>query len=77
MQPIYSRKPPPFYMYNLAKLEACSEPCQIPKVELFPITVCNGFNSLTVSAENSTSLTVSAESSTSLTVSAESSTLDA
>ena len=36
----------PSHMYNLAKLEACSEPCQIPKVDLFTITVFNGFKSL-------------------------------
>ena len=39
MQWIYSEKLYPFHMYNLMKLEACSEPCQTPKVDLFTITV--------------------------------------
>ena len=43
MQRIYSKNPFPFHMYNLAKLDACSEPCQIPKVDLFAITAFNGF----------------------------------
>ena len=30
MQRIYYENPPSFHMYNLAKLEACSEPCQMP-----------------------------------------------
>ena len=34
-QRIYSENTPPFHMYNLVKLEACSEPCQIPKMDLF------------------------------------------
>ena len=36
-------------MYNLAKLEACSEPCQVPKVYLSARTVFNGFKTLTAS----------------------------
>ena len=55
MQRIYSENPPPFHMYNLPKLEACSEPCQIPEVDLFAIPVFNGFTSLTVFAKSSTS----------------------
>ena len=35
MQPIYSESPFPFHNYNIAKLNACSEPRQIPKVGLF------------------------------------------
>ena len=42
MQPIYSENPPPFHMCNLEKLDACSEPRQIPKVDLFGITAFNG-----------------------------------
>ena len=49
MQRIYSENPPPFHMYNLVKLEACSEPSQTPKVDLSAIAVFNGFKSLTVS----------------------------
>ena len=49
MQLIYSKYPPPFHMYNLAKLEACSEPSQTPKADLFATTVFNGFKSLTAS----------------------------
>ena len=49
MQRIYSENPPPFHMYNLAKLEVCSEPSQTPKVDLSAIAVFNGFKSLTVS----------------------------
>ena len=49
MQRIYSENPPPFHMYNLTKLEVCSEPSQIPKVDLYAIAVFNGFKSLTVS----------------------------
>ena len=49
MQRIYSENPPPFHMYNLTKLEACSEPPQIPKVDLSAIAVFNGFKSLTIS----------------------------
>ena len=55
MQRIYSESPPPFHMYNSAKLEACSEPCQMPKVDLFAVTVFNGFKALTVFAKSSTS----------------------
>ena len=35
MQPIYSESPFPFHNYNIAKLNACSEPRQIPKVGPF------------------------------------------
>ena len=35
MQRIYSESPFPFHNYNIAKLNACSEPRQIPKVGLF------------------------------------------
>ena len=49
MQRIYSENPPPFHMYNLTKLEACSEPSQIHKVDLSAIAVFSGFMSLTVS----------------------------
>ena len=49
MQGIYSENPPPFHMYNLTKLEVCSEPSQIPKVDLSAIAVFNGFKSFTVS----------------------------
>ena len=48
MQQIYSENPPPFHMYNLAKLDECSELHQIPKVDLFAITAFNGLKSLTV-----------------------------
>ena len=44
MQRIHCENPPSFHMYNLAKLEACSEPCQIPQVDLFAIISFNGFN---------------------------------
>ena len=53
MQRIYSENPPPFHMYNLTKLEACSEPSQIPKVDRPAIAVFNGFKSLTVSQKTS------------------------
>ena len=46
---------PPFHMYNLGKVDAYSEPRQIPKVDLFAITAFNGFKSLTVSTNSSTS----------------------
>ena len=46
MQRIYSETPSPFHMYNLEKLDACSEPRQIPNVDLFAITAFNGFKSL-------------------------------
>ena len=49
MQRIYSENPPPFHRYNLTKLETCSEPFQIPKVDLSAIAVFNGFKSLAVS----------------------------
>ena len=49
MQRIYSENPPPFHMYNLTKLEACSEPSQTPKVDLSAIAVFNDSKSLTVS----------------------------
>ena len=49
MQRIYSENPPSFHMYNLTKLEACSEPSQTPKVDLSTIAVFNAFRSLTVS----------------------------
>ena len=35
MQRIYSESPSSFHNYNIAKLNACSEPRQIPKVDLF------------------------------------------
>ena len=34
MQRIYSKIPHTFHMYNLTKLEACSERCQTTKVDL-------------------------------------------
>ena len=46
MQRIYSENPPPFHMYDLAKLDVCSEPRQIHKEYLFVITVFNCFKSL-------------------------------
>ena len=49
MQRIYSENPPPFYMYQLTKLEVCSEPSQTPKVDLSAIALFNGFKSLTIS----------------------------
>ena len=49
MQRMYSENPPPFHMYNLTKLDTCSEPSQISKVDLSAIAVFNGFKSLTVS----------------------------
>ena len=49
MQRISSENPPPFHMYNLTRLEACSEPSQIPKVDLSAIAVFNGFKSLNLS----------------------------
>ena len=55
MQRIYSEKHPPLHVHNLAKLDACSEPPQIPKVDLFAITAFNGFKSLTVLTKSSTS----------------------
>ena len=45
--------PSPFHMYNLTKLEACSEPSQTSTVDLFEIKVFNGFQSLTVFAKSS------------------------
>ena len=48
MQRIYFENPHPFHMYNSAKIDACSKPRQIPKVDLFVITAFNGFKSLTV-----------------------------
>ena len=48
MQRIYSEKPPPFHVYNLAKPDRCSEPRQTPKVDLSAITAFNSFKSLTV-----------------------------
>ena len=55
MQQIYSKNPSPFHMYNLGKVDAYSEPCQIPKVDLFAITAFNDFKSLTVFTNSSTS----------------------
>ena len=55
MQRIYSENPPPFHVYNLAKLEARSGPCQMPKMYLSAITVFNGFKALTVFAKSSIS----------------------
>ena len=55
MQQIYSENSPPFHMYNLGKVDAYSEPCQIPKVDLFAIIALNGFKSLTVFTISSTS----------------------
>ena len=55
MQWVYSENPPLFHMYNLAKLDACSEPRQIPKVGLFAIIAFNGIKSLTVLTKSSTS----------------------
>ena len=49
------KNPPPFHIYNLAKLEACSEPCQIPKMKLFAMIALNGFKSSIVFAKSSTS----------------------
>ena len=49
MQRIYSENPPPFHMYQLTKLEVCSEPSQTPKVDLSAIALFNGFKSLTIS----------------------------
>ena len=48
MQQIYSENPPPFHMYNLGKVDAYSEPRQIPKVNLFARTAFNGFKPLTI-----------------------------
>ena len=56
MQRIYSKNPPPFHMYNLTKLEVCSEPSQIPKVDLSAIAVFYGFRSLTVSQKAPTQM---------------------
>ena len=52
---IYSKNAPPFHMYNLKKVDAYSEPCQIPKVDHFVITAFNGFKSLTFFTNSSTS----------------------
>ena len=41
MQQIYSKNPRPFHMYNLGKVDVYSEPCQIPKVDLFVIAAFN------------------------------------
>ena len=41
MQRIYRENPILFHMYNVTKLEACSEPFQTPKVVLFVIAVFN------------------------------------
>ena len=49
------REPPHFHMYNLGKVDAYSEPHQIPKVDLFAITTFNRFKSLTVFTNSSTS----------------------
>ena len=49
------REPPLFHMYNLGKVDAYSEPHQIPKVDLFAITTFNRFKSLTVFKNSSTS----------------------
>ena len=54
MQRIYSENPPPFHKYNLAKLDACSEPRQIPKVDIFATATFIGFSSLTVFTKSST-----------------------
>ena len=48
MQRIYSENPSPFHMYNLAKLETCSEPCQSLKVDLLAITAITVFNGFKV-----------------------------
>ena len=55
MQRIYFENPPSFHIYNLTKLETCSEPYQIPKVDLFAIAVFKGFKALTVFAKSTTS----------------------
>ena len=49
------REPSHFHMYNLRKVDVCSEPRQIPKVNLFVIAAFNGFKSLTVFTNSSTS----------------------
>ena len=55
MQWIYPENPPLFHMYNLGKEDAYSQPCQIPKMDLFAITAFNGFKSLTGFTNSSTS----------------------
>ena len=55
MPRIYSENPPHFHMNKLTKLEAGSDPCQTPKVDLFAITVFNSFKSLTAFAKSSIS----------------------
>ena len=55
MQRIYSEDPPPFHLYNLAKIDAWLEPHQITKVNLFAITTFSGFKSLTSLTISSTS----------------------
>ena len=54
MQRIYSDNRPSFHMYNLGKVDAYSEPHQIPKVDLFAITAFKGFKLLTVFTNSST-----------------------
>ena len=56
MQRSYSENPPPLQMYNLAKLESCSEPSQTPKVDLSAIAAFNGFKSLSVSQKAPTQM---------------------
>ena len=51
MQRIYPENTPPFHMYNLAKLDACSEPRQTPKADLFAITTFNGLKSLSSTSD--------------------------
>ena len=55
MQQIYFENPPLFHISNLAKLDECSEPLQIPQVDLSAITAFIGFESLNVFTESSTS----------------------
>ena len=43
-----------FHATNLLREDACSEPCQTPKVELSAITAFKGLKSLTVLTERST-----------------------
>ena len=55
MQRIYSENTPLFHTYNLGKVDAYPEHCQIPKVDLFAIAAFNRFRSLTVFTNSSTS----------------------
>ena len=54
MQWIYFENPPS-HMDKLGKVDAYSEPPQIPKVDLLAIAAVNGFKSLTVLTNSSTS----------------------